>query len=92
MNHNTPYAGLWVTGDGYIRHQLLPGGRYVEARGDREEAYKGDYIVSGSHIDYKDDTGFTATGDFEDGILYHEGMILYRAEPVPVFLNHKQIA
>ena len=31
-----PFAGLWVTEDGYIRHQLLPNGRYVEARGHRE--------------------------------------------------------
>ena len=34
-----PYAGMWVTGDGSIRHELRPDGRYVEARGTRERAY-----------------------------------------------------
>lgn len=28
-----PYVGMWVTADGYIRHNLLPNGRYDEARG-----------------------------------------------------------
>lgn len=31
-----PYVGMWVTEDGYIRHELLPNGRYDEARGKRE--------------------------------------------------------
>ncbi|GLQ09135.1 hypothetical protein GCM10007913_10670 [Devosia yakushimensis] len=73
-----PYAGMWVTQDGHIRHELLPNGRYVEARGTRERAYEGRYEVSGDHIEYWDDTGFTADGDFVDGVLYHAGMILYR--------------
>jgi hypothetical protein len=34
--------------------------------------------VTGSHLDYVDDTGFTATGDVRDGILYHEHLILFR--------------
>jgi Agrobacterium tumefaciens protein Atu4866. len=72
------YIGMWVTRDGYIRHELLSGGRYKEARGGRECAYKGNYWVTGNHIDYKDDTGFTADGEFEDGILYHAGMVLYK--------------
>jgi hypothetical protein len=36
--------------------------------------------VTGSHIDYVDDTGFTATGDIRDGVLYHEHLVLYREE------------
>lgn len=75
---NHPYVGLWVTGDGYIRHELLPNGRYVEARGNRERAYEGRYEVNGSHIEYWDDTGFTADGDFRSDILHHAGMVLYR--------------
>ncbi len=74
------HAGLWVTGDGYIRHELLSNGRYVEARGTREKAYEGQYWIDGDHIDYKDDTGFTADGTFKDGILYHAGMVLYRRD------------
>jgi hypothetical protein len=75
-----PYAGMWVTADGYVRHELLPNGRYDEARGDRESAYQGRYEVTGDHIEYWDDTGFTADGDFIDGVLHHAGMILYRRE------------
>ncbi|MDR6715979.1 Atu4866 domain-containing protein [Paenibacillus amylolyticus] len=73
-----PYVGMWVTKDGYVRHELLPCGRYDEARGDRQSAYQGRYIVHGKHIEYVDDTGFTADGDFRDGVLYHAGMVLYR--------------
>jgi hypothetical protein len=71
-------VGLWVTSDGHIRHELLPNGRYVEARGARERAYQGRYEITGDHIDYWDDTGFTADGEFIDGVLHHAGMILHR--------------
>nr|WP_246728607.1 Atu4866 domain-containing protein [Rhizobium laguerreae] len=73
-----PYGGMWQTTDGRIRHQLLPNGRYDEARGSRESAYQGRYEVSGNHIEYWDDTGFTADGDFVDDVLHHAGMVLYR--------------
>jgi hypothetical protein len=46
----------------------------------REAAYEGQYRIEGNHIEYKDDTGFTADGDFKDGILYHAGMVLYRRD------------
>jgi len=75
-----PYVGMWVTADGYIRHELLPNGRYDEARGNRESAYQGSYIVKDNHIEYVDDTGFTANGDFINGVLYHAGMVLYLEE------------
>ncbi len=73
-----PYVGMWVTADGYIRHNLLANDRYDEARGKRESAYQGRYAVRGNHIDYWDDTGFTAEGTFIDDVLHHAGMILYR--------------
>jgi hypothetical protein len=73
-----PYVGMWVTADGRIRHNLLPNGRYDEARGNRESAYRGRYEVKGDDIFYWDDTGFTADGKFIDGVLHHGGMILYR--------------
>lgn len=72
------YVGMWRTADGHVRHELLPDGRYVEARGTRERAYTGRYVVTGEHIEYVDDTGFTADGDFIDGVLHHGGMILRR--------------
>lgn len=74
-----PYVGMWVTDDGQIRHELLPNNRYDEARGTRESAYQGRYEVSGTHIDYWDDTGFTADGEFVDrDTLHHGGMIFRR--------------
>ena len=74
------YIGMWVTKDSRIRHNLLPDGRYDEARGDTESAYQGKYWVKGNHIEYKDDAGFTADGDFKDGILYHGGMVLFKRD------------
>lgn len=75
-----PWAGLWVTEDNHVRHHLLPDGRYVEARGKFEGAYKGRYEVRGTYIYYWDATGFTADGVFTDGVLHHGGMILRRNE------------
>ena len=72
------FVGMWVTRDGHIRQELLANGRYDEARGARKSAYQGSYTVTGNHIDYVDDTGFTATGDVIDGVLYHEELVLYR--------------
>ena len=73
-----PYVGLWVTADGRVRHELLLNNRYVEARGMRERAYEGRYEVTGDHIEYWDDTGFTADGNFVGRVLHHNGMILHR--------------
>lgn len=80
MEETKGYIGMWVTKDGHIRHELLPGNRYDEARGSRKSAYQGSYQVTGNHIDYQDDTGFTADGEFRDGILYHAGMVLYKED------------
>ena len=73
-----PYVGMWVTADGTIRHELLPNNRYDEARSNRQSAYRGRYTVKGNRIDYVDDTGFSADGEFIDGVLHHAGMVLRR--------------
>lgn len=74
-----PYVGMWVTADNHVRHELLPNGRYDEARGSRESAYRGRYKITGTYIEYWDDTGFTADGTFVDAdTLHHGGMILRR--------------
>jgi Agrobacterium tumefaciens protein Atu4866 len=44
------YIGMWVTPDGFIRQELLPNGRYDEARGNKKSAYQGRYEISGTHI------------------------------------------
>ncbi|WP_159929391.1 MULTISPECIES: Atu4866 domain-containing protein [Nocardia] len=73
-----PYVGMWVTADGRIRQELLASGRYEEERDGRKRAYTGRYTVTGAHIDYHDDLGFTATGNVRDGVLHHEHLVLYR--------------
>lgn len=78
MKNENKYVGMWVTKDGHIRHQLLSDNRYDEARGNHKSAYQGNYTITGDHIEYKDDTGFVAHGDFKNDILYHAGMILFR--------------
>ncbi|QHT72221.1 hypothetical protein GXP67_30470 [Rhodocytophaga rosea] len=78
MEETKEYIGMWVTADGFIKHELLPNNRYDEARGNRKSAYQGRYTVKANHIDYTDDTGFTADGEFREGILYHAGMVLYK--------------
>lgn len=71
-------VGMWVTADRHIRQELRADGRYDEARGKRRSAYTGRYTVTGSHLDYVDDTGFTATGDIRDGVLFHEHLVLHK--------------
>ncbi|MFF1459411.1 Atu4866 domain-containing protein [Streptomyces sp. NPDC058330] len=73
-------VGMWVTADGHIRQELRADGRYDEARGNRPSAYTGRYTVSGGHLDYVDDTGFTATGDIRDGVLFHEHLVLRKEQ------------
>jgi hypothetical protein len=82
-NATHPFVGMWVTADGHIRQELRADGRYDEARGNRKSAYTGHYTVTGNHIDYVDDAGFTATGDVRDGVLYHEHLVLYREGGTP---------
>ena len=74
----TSFVGMWVTEDGRIRQELLSNGRYDEARDGRKSAYQGRYEITGDHIDYWDDTGFTAQGDFVDGVLHHIGLRFHR--------------
>ncbi|GAA3708215.1 hypothetical protein GCM10022224_087170 [Nonomuraea antimicrobica] len=67
------YLGLWVDENDFVRQRLLPDGRYDEARGDRPSAYQGRYWINETRIDYLDDLGFWAYGEFRDGELHHAG-------------------
>ena len=49
---------MWVAKDGRIRQELLPNGRYDEARGIKKSACQVD-MKSAAIIDYWADTGFT---------------------------------
>jgi hypothetical protein len=72
------HVGLWVTADGHIRQELLADGRYEEARGSVVRAYTGRYEVDGTHIEYWDDSGFTADGTFDGDVLHHAGYVFHR--------------
>ncbi|MFI2346458.1 Atu4866 domain-containing protein [Streptomyces sp. NPDC019443] len=67
------YVGMWVDENDFVRQELLPDGRYDEARGDRPSAYQGRYWINGTRIDYLDDLGFWAFGEFQDDHLHHAG-------------------
>jgi hypothetical protein len=41
---------MWVTADAHIRQELLPNGRYDEARGNRRSACTGRCTVTGNHL------------------------------------------
>lgn len=77
---NHAYLGMWITKDGHIRHELLPNGRYDEQRGERKSAYQGRYWVKENRIEYIDDTGFSADGEFTDNVFRHGGYLFYREE------------
>ncbi|MFE9636715.1 Atu4866 domain-containing protein [Streptomyces sp. NPDC006463] len=68
-----PFLGMWVDDNDLVRQELLPDGRYDERRGDRPSAYQGRYWITGNRIDYLDDLGFWAFGEFQDGSLHHAG-------------------
>ena len=79
MKEQHTYTGLWITKEGFICHELLPNGRYDEARGTKPNAYQGDYDIRENRIYYQDDTGFTADGTFvSNDELHHAGMVLFR--------------
>jgi hypothetical protein len=79
-NDPLSYVGTWVSAAGYIRHELRPDGRYSEARGKRRNALQGRYWLDGNIIDYEDDSGFIAQGEFVDGVLRQGGMIFYKVD------------
>ena len=41
-------------------------------------AYVGSCRVDGTHIDYEDDSGFSADGEFDGDVLHHGGYVFYR--------------
>ena len=75
---DAPQLGLWSDERGFLRQRLLLGGRYDEARGTRESAYRGRFWIDGDRIDYLDDEGFWAFGLFVGDRLEHAGYVLRR--------------
>ncbi|MFT3827725.1 MAG: Atu4866 domain-containing protein [Chitinophagaceae bacterium] len=82
MKQQQSLEGTWVTRDGYIRQQLLPGGRYQKSKvqGQQETNYTGSYTIRGNRVRYIDDRGHEGSADFLNGMLYCKGYVFYKED------------
>ena len=74
----SPHLGMWIDETDFLHQELTAAGRYDETRGGRPHAFEGRFWIDGDRIDYLDDLGFWAFGEFRDGVLYHAGYVLHR--------------
>jgi hypothetical protein len=81
-NPRAEHLGVWVDQNDWLHQELLPQGRYDETRDGRRHAYTGRYWVDGDRIDYLDDSGFYAFGEFIDDQLFHAEFVM-RRQPAP---------
>ncbi len=75
---DSPYVGMWIDETDFLHQELTADGRYDETRGGRPHAFQGAFWIDGDRIDYLDDLGFWAFGEFVDGVLHHGPYILNR--------------
>ncbi len=71
-----PRVGVWIDETDFLHQELQADGRYDETRGGRPHAYQGRFWIDGDRIDYLDDLGFWAYGEWKDNVLYHAHYIL----------------
>jgi imidazolonepropionase-like amidohydrolase len=71
--------GTWIDENDFVHQHLTADGRYDETRGGRKHAFQGAFWITGDRIDYRDDLGFWAFGEFTDGLLQHAGYTFHRA-------------
>ncbi|MFE7572614.1 Atu4866 domain-containing protein [Streptomyces sp. NPDC057539] len=69
----SPRLGVWIDKNDFLHQELTADGRYDETRGGRPHAYQGRYWIDGDRIDYLDDLGFWAFGEFRGEELHHAG-------------------
>ncbi|MET7487264.1 Atu4866 domain-containing protein [Streptomyces sp. NPDC005538] len=72
----SPRVGVWIDVKGFLHQELTADGRYDETRGGRPHAYQGRYWIDGDRIDYLDDLGFWAYGEFTGDELHHAGYVM----------------
>ncbi|MET9793756.1 Atu4866 domain-containing protein [Streptomyces canus] len=72
----SPRVGVWIDRNGFLYQELTADGRYDETRGGRPHAYQGRYWIDGDRIDYLDDLGFWAYGEFQGNELHHAGYVM----------------
>ena len=74
-------TGTWIDQNDWLHQQLRADGRYDETRGGRRHAYEGRYWLDRDRIDYLDDSGFYAFGEFIGDRLHHVDFVMrLRAE------------
>jgi len=76
----SPRVGVWIDKNDFLHQELTADGRYDETRGGRPHAYQGRYWIDGDRIDYLDDLGFWAFGEFQGEELHHAGYAM-RLDP-----------
>ncbi len=72
----SPRIGVWIDRNDFLHQELTADGRYDETRGGRPHAYQGRYWIDGDRIDYLDDLGFWAYGEFQGDELHHAGYVM----------------
>ncbi|MFJ4648230.1 Atu4866 domain-containing protein [Streptomyces bobili] len=72
----SPRVGIWIDREDFLHQELTADGRYDETRGGRPHAYQGRYWIDGDRIDYLDDLGFWAFGEFVGEELHHAGYVM----------------
>lgn len=73
-------VGVWIDTSDFLHQELSADGRYDETRGGQPHAYRGRYWIDGDRIDYLDDLGFWAFGQFEGDTLHHAGYTMRRGQ------------
>lgn len=73
-------AGVWLSSDGRMRVQLNADGTFDELRVDSGRAFHGVWRSDGHRVHFRDPTtGYEATGELRDGVLYADGTEFRRA-------------
>ncbi|MFI8202586.1 Atu4866 domain-containing protein [Streptomyces sp. NPDC085937] len=72
----SPRVGVWIDVEDFLHQELGADGRYDETRGGRPHAYQGRFWIDGDRIDYLDDLGFWAYGEFKGDELHHAGYVM----------------
>lgn len=79
VSETSEHLGTWIDENDFVHQHLTADGRYDETRGGREHAFQGSFWITGDRIDYLDDLGFWAYGEFVDGTLHHAGYTFHRS-------------
>ena len=81
MDHEAAdLAGEWRSSDGRMRVALNADGTFDEVRAGSGLTFHGAWRRDGSRVHFRDPTtGYEATGELRDGVLYADGCEFRRA-------------